>query len=160
MVASRRDMVRSEYHSLSTDESGPRSRSARPSRKREICLATGFCGLFSTVFVASSLLCTNPTKTVTTFLENHEQIFPSSAETFIRIAENVDVDGAFDYSALAALCRNTTWRDGLVFRLADTTGGGMGNVKVTFLNSLRFAIEAGGKSNPRPRQQSCRHKHD
>ena len=88
---------------------------------------------------------TNPTEIVTKFLENHDQIFPSFAETFVRIAENVDIDGAFDYSALSALCRNTTWREGLVFRLADTTGGGMGNVKVTFLNSLRFAIEAGGK---------------
>jgi hypothetical protein len=95
--------------------------------------------------MTSGLFYNSPTEIVTQFLENHDQVFPSSAETFVRIAQDVDIDGAFDYRALAALCENTTWREGLVFRLADRTGGGMGNVKNAFLNSLRFAIEAGGE---------------
>ena len=58
--------------------------------------------------MASGLLDKSPTEIVTKFLEHHDQIFPNSVDTFARIAENVDIDGPFDYSALAALCKNTT----------------------------------------------------
>jgi hypothetical protein len=89
-------------------------------------------------------LCDSPTGLVTQFLETHEQVHGSAAEAFVRIAENTDIDSSFDHSAL---CKNTTWREGLVFRLRDSTGGGIGNVKNTFLNNLRFSIEAGGEWN-------------
>jgi hypothetical protein len=48
---------------------------------------------------------------VTQFLETHEQVHGSAAEAFVRIAENTDIDSSFDHSALAALCKNTTWRE-------------------------------------------------
>jgi hypothetical protein len=96
--------------------------------------------------MTSGLFYNSPTEIVTHYLESHhDEIFPNSADAFVRMAEDVDVAGSFDYTALARLCQNTTWREGLVVRLADSTGGGMGNVKNAFLNSLRFAIEAGGE---------------
>jgi hypothetical protein len=94
--------------------------------------------------MASGLSYNIPTGIVTQHLETHEWV---CGETFVRIAEDTDIDGPFDYKALAALCKNTIWREGLVFRLRDSTGGGMGNVKNAFLNSLRFSIEAGGEWN-------------
>lgn len=142
----RRDTVLSRYPTPSTDESGLKSQPAWHSRKGKLCLAIGFSGLSFTIIIASGLFHNGPTDTATQFLEKHPQFFPSSVETFVRTAQDIDVGGTFDYRPLAALCANTTWRDGLVFRLADSTGGGMGNVKNAFLNSVRFAIEAGGES--------------
>src|SRR5437763_1834146 len=97
--------------------------------------------------MASGLLSDSPTGMVAQFLETHEQVYGSTGEALVRIAEDTDIDGLFDYKALAALCNNATWREGLVFRLRDSTGGGVGNVKNAFLNSLRFSIEAGGEWN-------------
>jgi hypothetical protein len=94
---------------------------------------------------ASGLSCGIPTGMVTQFLETYEQVHGSAAEVFVRIAENTGIDGPFDHNALAALRKNTTWREGLVFHVRDSTGGGMGSVKNTFLKSLRFSIEASGE---------------
>jgi hypothetical protein len=97
--------------------------------------------------MTSALFYKSPRQMVIPFLKNYDNVFPSSADAFTRIAQDVDIGDAFEYKPLEALCVNTTWREGLVFRLADTTGGGMGNVKNAFLNSLRFAIEAGDEGN-------------
>jgi hypothetical protein len=139
-------MMYSKYHALSTNESGTTPQPAWRLRERKLWLAVGFAGFLVTIMMASGLS-NSPTGIVTQFLESHEQVCGSTTETFVRIAEETDIDGPFDYKALAALCKNTTWREGLVFRLRDSTGGGMGNVKNAFLNSLRFSIEAGGKWN-------------
>src|SRR5271168_3840394 len=138
-------MVYSKYHALSTNESGTTPQPAWRSRERKLWLAVGFAGFLVTIMMAPGLSYNSPTGIVTQFLENHEQVCESTAETFVRIAEDTDIDGPFDNKALAALCKNTTWREGLVFRLRDSTGGGMGNVKNAFLNRLRFSIEAGGE---------------
>jgi hypothetical protein len=140
-------MAYSKYRELSTNESGTNPQSAWRSRRRKLWLALGFAGVLVAIVMASGLSCDSPTGMVTQFRETHEQVYGSTAEAFVRIAEDTDIDGPFDYRALAALCKNTTWREGLVFRLRDSTGGGMGNVKNAFLNSLRFSIEAGGEWN-------------
>jgi hypothetical protein len=133
------------YHALPTNQSGAAPKPAWRSRKQKLWLGAGFSGFLVTVMIASGLSYDSPTGIVTQFLEAHEQAYVSTAETFVRIAADTDIDGPFDYKALAALCKNTTWREGLVFRLRDSTGGGIGNVKNAFLNSLRFSIEAGGE---------------
>jgi hypothetical protein len=135
-------MVYSKYHTLSTNESGTTSQPAWRSRERKLWLAVGFAGFLVIIMMASGLSYNIPTGIVTQYPETHEQV---CRETFVRTAEDTDIDGPFDYKALAALCKSTTWREGLVFRLRDSTGGGMGNVKNAFLNSLRFSIEAGGE---------------
>jgi hypothetical protein len=137
-------MVYSKYHTLSTNESGTTLQPAWRSRERKLWLAVGFAGFLVIIMMASGLSYNIPTGIVTQYPETHEQV---CGETFVRIAEDTDIDGPFDYKALAALCKSTTWREGLVFRLRDSTGGGMGNVKNAFLNSLRFSIEAGGEWN-------------
>jgi hypothetical protein len=136
------------HHALSMYDSGVRPPSAWQRREKKLWLAIGLSGLLSTMLATSSLFYMSPGQMVTHFLESHVQASPSSADRFVGIAQDVDIGGALDLRPLGALCANRTWREGLVFRLADTTGGGMGNVKNAFLNSLRFAIEAGGEAAP------------
>jgi hypothetical protein len=141
-IRSRHNMSHAGHHALSMYDS------ARQRREKKLWLAIGLSGLLSTMLATSSLFYPSPRQMVTHFLESHVQASPSPADRFVGIAQDVDIGGALDLRPLGALCANRTWREGLVFRLADTTGGGMGNVKNAFLNSLRFAIEAGGEAAP------------
>jgi hypothetical protein len=62
---------------------------------------------------------------------------------FIQDVLQNEIDGPFDDSALAALCRTKTWMPGLIFK-CEAPQGGIGNVRNVFLNCVRYAIEAGG----------------
>ena len=63
------------------------------------------------------------------------------------ILEN-DIDGPFDNSTLAALCSSKKWIPGLIFKCGPAPGV-VGDVRNTFLNCVRYAIEAGGLYPPR-----------
>jgi len=54
-----------------------------------------------------------------------------------------DVGGKYDGQGLREMCDKQTWQKGLYFTCDDLTGG-IGNVRNTFLNCFRFALEAGG----------------
>jgi hypothetical protein len=65
--------------------------------------------------------------------------------TFIKLAQDTDIDGDFDLNALRELCQTTTWRDGLVFALKSDKDGGLCNVRNAFINFVKYALEAGGE---------------
>lgn len=64
---------------------------------------------------------------------------------FVEKVLETEIDGAIDNSALVELCKRKVWTPGLIFN-CEAPKGGVANVRNVFLNCVRYAIEAGGKS--------------
>ncbi|KAG9244437.1 hypothetical protein BJ878DRAFT_69002 [Calycina marina] len=62
--------------------------------------------------------------------------------TYIKEAQEWEIDGSFDQRPLRGLCERTEWQPGLAFECLASYGG-VGNVRNTVLTCVRYAIEAG-----------------
>jgi hypothetical protein len=72
-----------------------------------------------------------------------------SKEAFLNGVVESEIDGPFDAGTLRALCLSKEWMPGLIFK-CEAPKGGVAVVRNVFLNCVRFAIEAGGKSSIPP----------
>ena len=69
--------------------------------------------------------------------------FKNEKDLFVSDFLEHEIDGRFDGSSIAELCKRKTWTPGL-FLSCDSPAGGVSNVKNAHLNCIRFAIEMGG----------------
>lgn len=79
--------------------------------------------------------------TYTEFLRS----FRDERELFVADFLEHEVDGAFDGTGIASLCRNKTWTKDLVLTCTPVPGG-LGEVKNGHLHCIRIAMELGGQS--------------
>lgn len=72
--------------------------------------------------------------------------FKDEKRLFIADFLESEVDGRFDGTELAKLCKSTRWHpeDEAIIVTCQPMAGGIGEVKNGHLNCIRFAIEIGG----------------
>ncbi|KAB5536650.1 hypothetical protein GE09DRAFT_1140763 [Coniochaeta sp. 2T2.1] len=70
--------------------------------------------------------------------------FKNEKELFVSDFLEHEIDGRFDGSSIAELCKSKTWTPGL-FLSCDSPAGGVGTVKNAHLNCFRLAIEMGAE---------------
>jgi hypothetical protein len=75
--------------------------------------------------------------------------FQSEKALFVSDYLENDVGGPFEGDSIAKLCSNRTWTKGLIFS-CDPPAGELSIVRNTHLNCIRFAMEAGGRSQRLP----------
>jgi hypothetical protein len=87
------------------------------------------------------------TTSTSTYTEVLRQ-FKDEKSLFISDFLEHEIDGYFDGSSIADLCKRNQWTPGL-FLSCESPAGGVGNVKNAHLNCIRFAIEMGGMTRPK-----------
>ena len=83
--------------------------------------------------------------------------FKDEKELFVSDFLEHEIDGRFDGSSIADLCRRKTWTPDL-FLSCDSPAGGVGNVKNAHLNCIRIAIEMGGMADSAAHLARWRHR--
>lgn len=116
----------------------------------KISLASiSFLSIAIYLFSSSSVHLTKLTTSLPTIPNPLNTNHPSqSAKTqFIDalLADDNEIDGAFNNQTLVELCKSKKWMPGLIFK-CEPPEGGIANVRNVLLNCVRFAIEAGGSS--------------
>lgn len=63
---------------------------------------------------------------------------------FVELATDALFYDVHDFGAIQSMCLKKNWTAGLVFT-CDNSFGGLGNIRNSILNCVRYAIEAGGE---------------
>jgi len=72
----------------------------------------------------------------------HWNVFSGLSKPLSDVSDIFDFEPA-DSEAIKRICRNTEWNKDLIFTCARS-GGGVGNLRNSILNCVRYAIHAGG----------------